>query len=110
MNCWTFVSNPLHPQTSTPLTQKAEAALLKEPDPETRYYQGAMFAYCGKTDAAAQLIKSAISQNYCAVSALQFDPLLAKLRRTPSFAELQAASRQCQTKFLESVKQGTENQ
>ncbi len=100
---------PTPPANLDPVAQKAEAALLKEPDPETRYYQGAMVAYCGKTDAAARLIKSAINQNYCAVSALQFDPLLAKLRRTPSFAELQASSRQCQTKFLASVKQGTNN-
>jgi serine/threonine protein kinase len=92
------------PENFDAITQKAEAEMLAVSDPETRYYQGAMLAYCGKTDAAARLITTAISQNYCAVSALQSDPLLAKLRRTPGFAELQAAGQQCETKFLESVK------
>jgi eukaryotic-like serine/threonine-protein kinase len=87
------------------MAQSAEASVAAEPDPERRYYEGAIFAYCGKTDAATRLIKSAIDQNYCAVSALQFDPLLAKLRSTRSFSELQAAAQKCQTKFMESVKQ-----
>ncbi|MGH9530543.1 MAG: protein kinase domain-containing protein, partial [Terriglobales bacterium] len=82
-------ANP--PANLDAIAQKAEVALSAQPDPETRYYEGALLAYCGKTDAAARLIKSAIGQNYCSVSALQSDPLLASLRRTPSFAELQAA-------------------
>jgi eukaryotic-like serine/threonine-protein kinase len=95
-------SNP--PANLDAIALKAEAEILADPDPETRYSEGAFFSYCGKSDAATRLIKSAINQNYCAVSALQSDLLLAKLRRTPSFAELQAAGQQCQTKFLESVK------
>lgn len=92
------------PTISDGLAQKMETEVLAEPDPETRYYQGAVLAFCGKSEAAAQLIKSAVAKNYCAVSALQADPLLAKLRTNPEFVELQAAAKECQTRFLESVK------
>ena len=96
---------PTPPANLDSIAQSVEASVATEPDPERRYYLGAIFAYCGKTEAATRLIKSAIDQNYCGVSALQFDPLLAKLRSTRSFSELQAAAQKCQTKFLESVKQ-----
>lgn len=87
------------------MAQKMETLVMAESDPETRYYQGALLAYCGKTAGAARLIKSAIAQNYCAVSALQTDPLLAKLRATPEFAVLIADAQRCQTNFLESAKE-----
>ncbi len=91
--------------SNSAIEEKTEASLRAETDPETRYYQGAVFAFCGNSEAAARLIKSAIAQNYCAVSALQLDPALSKLRRTSEFHGLQAAAQECQTKFLESVKQ-----
>jgi serine/threonine protein kinase len=97
--------NPNTPSDFEAVTNKTETAVLAETDPETRYYQGAVLAYCGETDEAIRLIRSAIAQNYCAVSALQSDPLLATLRRKASFGELLKAGQQCQTKVLESVKQ-----
>ena len=96
---------PSPPANFDSIAQKAEAEVAAVSDPETRYYQGAMLAYCGAGEGGIRLIQSAISKNYCAVSALQSDPLLAKLRHVPGFAELLASAQQCQTKFLESVKQ-----
>ena len=40
------------------LMQKAETSVAAELDPETRYYQAAVIAYCGNTTAAAKLIKN----------------------------------------------------
>ncbi len=57
-------------------------------------------SYCGQKDAAVRLLRSAIEQNYCAYTALQTDPLLAKLRGTPEFSELLSAAKDCQNKFL----------
>ena len=56
-------------------------------------------AYCRQNDSAFHLLKSAIDHNYCATDALQFDPLLAKLRGTPEFGQLVAAARECQNRF-----------
>ena len=82
------------------IAQKTETAVLAEADPETRYYQGSILAFCGKTDTAARLLKSAIERNYCSSSALRSDPLLTKLRGTPEFSQLLIAAARCQKRFL----------
>src|SRR5205823_5051536 len=46
-----------------------------EADPEVAYYQGAIFAYCGKKDAAFRMLRTAIETNYCSYSNLLSDPL-----------------------------------
>jgi len=82
------------------IAKKTETAVLAEADSESRYYQGSILAFCGKTDIAAQLLKSAIERNYCSSSALRSDPLLAKLRGTPEFSQLLIAAAKCQKRFL----------
>lgn len=47
-----------------------------------------------------RLLKGAIEANYCAYSALQSDPLLAKLRATPDFGQLLLEAKACQQRFL----------
>jgi TolB-like protein len=44
-----------------------------EPDPELAYNQGAIYAYCGKKDAAVRMFKAAIEKNYCSYSNLLTD-------------------------------------
>ncbi|MCU1298348.1 MAG: hypothetical protein JWO91_2626 [Acidobacteriaceae bacterium] len=87
------------------IVHKTEAAVLSDADPEPRYYEGALIAFCGKPDSAARLIRDAIDKNYCSGSALRSDPLLGKLRTTPEFSQLTAAASACQTKFQSSVTQ-----
>jgi tetratricopeptide (TPR) repeat protein len=72
---------------------------VKNPDPEVSYTFGALMAYCRQNDSAFRLLKSAIDRNYCATDALQSDPLLARLRGTPGFAQLVTADRECQNRF-----------
>jgi hypothetical protein len=81
-------------------TKDFESALQAEPDPERRYAGGTLLAYCGQKGAAVRAITSAINNNYCAYQALQHDPLLAKLRDTPEFAQLLSTAQACQTEFL----------
>jgi serine/threonine protein kinase len=69
-------------------------------DPEFRYYQGAILAFCGEKEQAVRLISSAIAQNYCATAALDADPLLTKLRETPEFGRLRQQSKDCQSRFM----------
>ena len=80
--------------------EKIEATALAGADVEPRYSVGALLSYCGQKNAAARSLKSAITNNYCAYTALQTDPLLAKLRGTSEFSELLSAAKACQDKFL----------
>ena len=78
------------------LAQEAETSVPSESDAEMWYYEGALFAYCGKKQAALHLLQSAVGQNYCAHSNLLMDPLLAKLRSDPEFDKVLTASGSCQ--------------
>jgi len=80
--------------------KKSEAAALSGVDAEPRYFVADLLSYCGHQDGAVQLLRSAVSQNYCAYAALQSDPLLKKLRGTPEFSDLLSAAKECQNKFL----------
>ena len=78
------------------IAHEAETSLPTEPDPETWYYQGALFAYCGKKQAALHLLQSAVEQNYCAHENLLSDPLLAKLRTETAFDKVLTTAGACQ--------------
>ena len=78
------------------MAQEAETSLPSDPDPETWYYQGAIFAFCGKKQAALHLLQSAVEQNYCAHENLLYDPLLAKLRTDKAFDKLLTFAGACQ--------------
>src|SRR6185312_9686241 len=67
----------LRPQSELDrMAHDAETSQPSDPDPELSYYQGAIFAYCGKKAAAFHMLKTAIELNYCAYSNLLSDPLL----------------------------------
>ncbi len=78
------------------MAQDAETNLPTDPDPETWYLQGAIFAYCGKKQAALHLLQSAVGQNYCAHENLLSDPLLTKLRTDTAFDKVLTAAGTCQ--------------
>jgi len=82
------------------LAHETENTMLRVTDAEPRYLVGTLLEYCGQKEAALRLLKSAIEHNYCAYTALETDPLLAKLRGTPEFSALQSAAKQCQDRFL----------
>jgi serine/threonine protein kinase/tetratricopeptide (TPR) repeat protein len=78
------------------MAHEAETSLPTERDVETWYYQGALFAYCGKKQAAFHMLQSAIGQNYCSYENLLSDPLLAKLRTDTGFDKVLSSARGCQ--------------
>ncbi|MCU1302190.1 MAG: hypothetical protein JWQ87_2474 [Candidatus Sulfotelmatobacter sp.] len=82
------------------IAREHEAEILANPDAENRYTGAPAFAFCGKNDAALRVLKSGIEGKYCAYTAMQNDPLLAKLRGTPEFAEILSAAKKCQSDFL----------
>jgi eukaryotic-like serine/threonine-protein kinase len=78
------------------MAQDAESSLPTELDAETWYYQGALFAFCGKKQAAFHLLQSAVEQNYCAHENLLNDPLLVKLRTDTAFDKVLTSAGACQ--------------
>ena len=78
------------------MAHDAETSGPSDPDPELSYYQGSVFAYVGKKDAAFHMLKMAIEQNYCAYSNLLSDPLLRGLHSDRQFDELLTAAHACQ--------------
>ena len=78
------------------IAQQAETSWPSEPDAEIWYYQGSLFAYCGKKQAALHMLGAAVAQNYCAYSNLVNDPLLAKIRTDTEFNKVLSAAATCQ--------------
>jgi len=91
---------PAQPQGLDRIAHEMEASLLAKQDPEPLYFQGAAMAFCGKQDIALRLLRTAIERNYCSYSALQSDPLLAKLRSAPEFSQLLSAAKSWRDSFL----------
>ncbi len=85
------------------MAEEAETTQPAELDAETWYYQGAIFAFCGKKQAALHLLQSAVDQNYCAHENLLSDPLLAKLRTDTAFDKVLTSAGACQATFLASA-------
>jgi serine/threonine protein kinase len=83
------------------ITREAELSVMRESDPEGWFHLGELMGYCGQQDVAIRLLKAAIQQNYCAYEALQTDPLLAKLRGTSEFSQLQSVVKKCQYFLLQ---------
>ncbi len=82
------------------MAHEAETSGTSDPDPENSYYQGTLFAYAGKKEAAFHQLKTAIDQNYCAYSNLLSDPLLRGLHSDQRFDELLTAAHACQEAVL----------
>ena len=82
------------------MAHDAETSSPSGPDPENSYYQGTVFAYAGKQEAAFHQLKTAIEQNYCAYSNLLSDPLLKALHSDRRFDELLTSAHACQQAVL----------
>jgi len=78
------------------LAHEAETTVPAASDAELLYYHGALFADCGKKQAALRLFQGAIDQNYCAYSNLRLDPMLGKIRTAPEFNKLLNSAKECQ--------------
>jgi TolB-like protein len=77
------------------IVHDAETSVKLEADPEAWYHVGALMAACGQNEPALRLLKAAVTQNYCAVSALLDDPLLKELRKETAFNEVLTQGDKC---------------
>jgi eukaryotic-like serine/threonine-protein kinase len=82
------------------LAQELAPSVLSNPDPENRFLIGSYFAFCDQKEIALRMLKSSVAGNYCGYTAMQNDPMYAKLRGTPEFNEILSAAQKCQSDFL----------
>jgi serine/threonine protein kinase/Tfp pilus assembly protein PilF len=82
------------------LSQEMESTLSGIPDPEPRYYRGALLVFCNQPQIGWRMIEGAIGKNYCVFEALESDVLLAKSRQTPEFRRSLSEAKVCQDRFL----------
>jgi len=85
--------------------QRARSELMAHDDPFPKYLLAALDSFCGQPVLAFRELRRAISQNYCAYPQMETDPLLAKIRAMPEFAEVRSLGIACQQHFLEHRKQ-----
>ena len=85
--------------------QKSRSIVMADYDPGIKYGLATADAFCGYPEFAFRELRRAISQNYCAYPQMETDPLLAKLRAMPEFAEIRSLGIACQQHFSEHRKQ-----
>jgi TolB-like protein len=95
----------LRPATELDSLTRAAETGPNDADPEILYYEGSMLSFGGKKSASVVMIRKAIESDYCAVSQLRSDSLLANIRSLPEFSQLVAAATNCQKKYLAGVNQ-----
>ena len=85
--------------------QQVRASSMAGPDPFPKYVLAAWDSFCGEPEFAFRELRRAIEQNYCAYPQMETDPLLAKARAMPEFAEIRSLGIACQQHFLKHRKQ-----
>jgi serine/threonine protein kinase len=75
-------------------------ALMSVRDSEPKFWAASDFAHFGYPDISLRLLKRAVEQNFCGYPAIDRDPLLVSIRKTPEFAEIRRAGMACQQRFL----------
>jgi serine/threonine protein kinase len=73
--------------------------VMPNEDAEVNYFSAAHLAYAGQTDAAFNMLKTAIDGGYCSYPAIDSDPLLAGVRTVSRLGELRKAAIACQENF-----------
>lgn len=103
----TFITGCIKGTPDKRLAEKYEA-YATDNDPEVMWAASKWLSYCGETDRAVRLIRSAIAHNCCLYPYIEREPLLANVRSRPEYSELRAAAMACQqnfVKFRESLEQ-----
>ena len=77
------------PEGAAPL-REFEAQMLRDRDPEPKYFSASRLAYCGNNALALRLLRRSVEDGYLAVVAMDRDPLLSKIRNTSEFAAIRA--------------------
>jgi tetratricopeptide (TPR) repeat protein len=78
----------------------AKRDALEVADAEPAYFAAADLASFGRYNDALELLRTTAPRNYCAVMALDRDPVFGAVRSTTEFRQIRQAAAHCQQKFL----------
>ena len=84
----------------TALVNAEIPALMSVRDSEPKFWAASDFAHFGYPDISLRLLKRAVEQNFCGYPAIDRDPLLVSIRKTPEYADIRRAGMACQQRFL----------
>jgi TolB-like protein len=93
------------PAKADAAAQQVRSRLMADDDPFPKYLLAAWDSFCGQPDLAYPELRRAITQNYCAYPQMETDPLLARVRAMPEYAEIRSLGIACKQHFLEHRKQ-----
>ncbi|HJT17112.1 MAG TPA: hypothetical protein VJ853_06985, partial [Thermoanaerobaculia bacterium] len=79
----------------------AKASVLRVNDPEDSFFDAEVFAACGRTRDALDLLQTMAARNFCAYPALDHVPAFNAFRNTPEFWQIRNDAIQCQQRFLQ---------
>jgi TolB-like protein len=88
-------------QEAATIAREAAPARLAQRDSEQKFWSAGWIGYVGAREAALQLVRRAVEQNYCGALDAEKDPLYANLRSSPEFTQIMNQARQCREKFRE---------
>lgn len=87
------------PERLDELSRRSEANTSAGFDPEVKYWNATMQAWCGYPGAALRLLETAVEQNYCAYPAVDLDALWEPLRDDPDFQRIRRKAIACHESF-----------
>ena len=91
---------PGPPEKRDSIAAAAEARGMADRDPENKYYGAGHMALAGYPEAALRLLRKAVDDNYLCHEAMDRDPLLESIRKSPEYAAIRAESIRKQREFL----------
>jgi serine/threonine protein kinase/tetratricopeptide (TPR) repeat protein len=82
------------------LSKEARDAAMSSPDGESAFLSAGIAADLKLTADVLELLRYAVSRNYCSYQALKINPAFAYLRENPEFQAIVQQGKQCQERFL----------
>jgi serine/threonine protein kinase len=89
------------PSAASPLPAGVREVILRIGDSEPKYSLSGMISFCGDRESALQILRKGVEENFCGYPAMDRDPMFARIRSTPEFAEIRKMGIACRQRFLE---------
>jgi len=83
------------------LSRRSEDNTAAAFDPEVKYWNASLQAWCGYHETALRLLETAVEQNYCSWPAVDLDPLWDPLRADAEFLRIREKAMTCHQRYVQ---------